>query len=102
MECTLCIKRYVGKAGTVFNNRLNNHRKDVKDSNIKLACKHFQTIGHNFNKHAKFIIIVKLVNVNNVIVKLVNVNNVIVKLVNVNNVKDILRERIIQRENFWI
>ena len=62
MECILYKMQYVGKAGTAFNLRLNNHRKDTKKPNSILACKHFQEKGHNFNKHAKFIIIDKLVN----------------------------------------
>ena len=41
MECTLCNKQYVGKAETTFNIRLNNHRKDTKDTNAILACRHF-------------------------------------------------------------
>ena len=82
MECTLCNKQYVGKAETAFNIRLNNHRKDTKNSNAILACRHFQKQGHNFNSHAKFIIIDRQVNTS--------------------SSKDILRERLIQRENFWI
>ena len=57
--------QYVGKAETAFNLRLNNHRKDTKKPNSILACKHFQEQGHNCNKHAKFIIIDKLVNLYN-------------------------------------
>ena len=61
MECTLCKRQYVGKAGKAFNIQLNNHQNDVKNSHPKtiLACKHFQEKNHNFNKHAKFIIIDK-------------------------------------------
>ena len=62
MECILCKMQYVGKVETAFNLRLNNCRKDTKKPNYILACKHFQEEGHNFNKHAKFIIIDKLVN----------------------------------------
>ena len=62
MECILCKMQYVGKAETAFNLRFHNHRKDTKKPNSILACKHFQEKGHNFNKHAKFIIIDKLVN----------------------------------------
>ena len=62
MECILCKIQYVGKAETAFNLRLNNHRKDTKNSNSILACKHFQEKGHNFNNYVKFIIIDKLVN----------------------------------------
>ena len=42
MKCALCNKQYVGKAETVFNIRMNNHRKDTKDPNAILACRHFQ------------------------------------------------------------
>ena len=78
MECTLCNKYYVRKAETMFNGRLNNHRKDTKNPNAILACRHFQQQGHNFNSHALFIFIYKLVN---------NSSS-----------KDILRERLIQGE----
>ena len=82
MECTLCNKQYVGKTETAFNIRLNNQRKDTQNSNAILPCRHFQEQGHNFNSQTKFIIIDKLVNTS--------------------SPKDILRERLIQRENFWI
>ena len=82
MEYTLCNKQYLGKADSTFNIRLNNHRKDIKNLNAILACRHFQQQGHNFNSHAKFIIIDKLVNTS--------------------SSKDILSEHLIQRENFWI
>ena len=52
--------QYVGKAGTAFNIRLNNHRKDVKDPKTIPVEKHFNQTGHNFNLHAKFIIIEQL------------------------------------------
>ena len=74
--------QYVGKAETAFNLRLNNHRKDTKKSNSILACKHFQEQGHNFNKHAKFIIIDKMINLH--------------------GSKEALREMLVVRENFWI
>ena len=54
--------QYVRKTDTAFNLRLNNHRKDAKTPNSYLAFTHFQEKGHNFNKHAKFIIIDKMVN----------------------------------------
>ena len=54
--------QYVGNAEAAFNLKLNNHRKDTKKPDSILACKHFQEQGNNFNKHAKFIIIDKLVN----------------------------------------
>ena len=74
--------QYVGKAETAFNLRLNNHRKDTKKSNSILACKHLQEQGHNFNKHAKFIIIDKMINLH--------------------GSKEALREMLVVRENFWI
>ena len=74
--------QYVGKAETAFNLRLNNHRKDTKNPNSILACKHFQEKRHDFNKHAKFIIIDKLVNLH--------------------GSKETLREMLVIRENFWI
>ena len=82
MEWTLYTKQYVAKADTVFNLRLSNHRKDTKDPNAILACRHFQQQGHSFRSHAKFIIIDNLVNTS--------------------SSKDILRKHSIQQENFWI
>ena len=82
MECTLCSKQNVGKAATAFNIRLNNHRKDTKNQNAILAFRHFQQQDHNFNNHTKFIIMDKLVSTS--------------------NSKQILSDRLIQRENLWI
>ena len=82
MECTLCNKQCVGKAETAFNIRLNNHRKNTTNPNAILACRQFEQQGHNFNSQAKLIIIDKLVNTS--------------------SCKDLLLERLIQRENFWI
>ena len=82
MECTLCNKQYAGKAETPFNFRLNNHRKDTKNPNAILACRHFERQGHKFNSHTKFIIIDKLVNTS--------------------SSKDILCKLLTQQENFWI
>ena len=69
MDCILCNKQYVGKVETSFNISSNhrkvienNHRKDVKKVDAIMACKHFQQESHNFNKHAKFIIIDLLTN----------------------------------------
>ena len=45
------------KSETSFNIRLNNHRKDSKNKNPILACKHFQNSNHNFQKDAKFTLI---------------------------------------------
>ena len=79
MECIICNKQYVGKAENGFNIRLNKHRKDTKDPNSILACRHLQQQGHNFNKQAKFMI---------------------GKLVNTSSSKKNLRDHLIQRENF--
>ena len=73
---------YVGKAETAFNLRLNNHRKDSEKPDSILACKRFQEKGHNFSKHAKFIIIDKLVNLQ--------------------GYKEALREMLVIRQNIWI
>ena len=62
MECILSKMQYVRNTETAFNLRLHNHRKDTKKPNSILACEHFQEKGHDFDKHAKFIIIDKLVN----------------------------------------
>ena len=53
-------KQYTGKSETVFNLRLNNHRKDVNKWNSLQADQHFRLPGHNFNKHAKFTLIEQL------------------------------------------
>ena len=81
MECTICNLQYVDKNETPFNIRLNIHRKDIKDPKAILADKHFQKNGHRFNEHATF-----------------TITN---RLTNRNLDKEILRERLIQRENFW-
>ena len=57
LECTKCKIQYVGKAGTEFNIRLNNHRKDVWKPGAIPASRHFSGKNHNFNTHAKFILI---------------------------------------------
>ena len=51
MQCELCKKQYIEKAETAFNIRLNDHRKDVKDTYATLMCKHFQEPGQKFRKH---------------------------------------------------
>ena len=82
MECTLCKMQYLGKSDTSFTIRLNNHRKDDKKPDAILACRHFQQNNHVFIKHAKFIITDKLTNAT--------------------KSKDVLRQILIERENFWI
>ena len=63
--------------------RLNNHRKDVKDPKAIPLDKHFNQTGHNFNLHAKFIIIEKLQDIERTF-------------------NEILKERLKTRETFWI
>ena len=63
MKCTQCNKEYVRKAEAALNIRLKNHRKDTKNPNAILACRHFQQQGHNFNSHAKLTVIDKLANI---------------------------------------
>ena len=57
---------------------------DVKNTHPKtiLVCKHLQEKSHNFNKHAKFIITDKVINTK--------------------KPKEILLQRLIEREKFWI
>ena len=57
-------------------------QEKIKDPKAILADKHCQKSGHRFNEHARFMIIDRLTNIN--------------------LEKEILRERLIQRENFWI
>ena len=64
-----------------FNIRLKNHRKDVKDLKAILADNHFQKSSHRFNN--KLIIF-----------------TIIDRLTNTKIDKEILRKRLIQRENF--
>ena len=73
MECTLYKKQYVG---------LNSHREDFKKPNNILACRHFQERNHIFNKQTKFVFIDKLTNIA--------------------RSKDIFRQKLIEREKFWI
>ena len=82
LECILCKIQYVAKTETAFDLRLNNHGKDTKKPNYILACKYLQKQGHDFNKHTKFIIIDKLINLN--------------------DSKETVREMVVGREHFWI
>ena len=54
LQCSICQLQYVGKSETLFNVRLNNHRKDAKSQVSILACKHFNEQNHNFQQHAQF------------------------------------------------
>ena len=77
-----CKTQCLEYAETVFNIRLYNRENDGKITHSKtlLASKHFQEKNHDFNKHAKLIIIDKLAKTK--------------------TPKEILRQRLIQRETF--
>ena len=60
LECELCKIQFVGKAETAFNIRLDDHRKYIKYPKAIPADKHLNQTRHNFNLHAKFIIIEQL------------------------------------------
>ena len=82
LECTKCKIQYVRKTETKFNIRLNNHRKDVWKPDVIPASRHFSGINHKFNIHAKFILIEQICHID------------------IDKEKN--RERIKQKENFWI
>ena len=54
IQCHVYQLREAGKSETSFNMRLNNHRKDSKNENAILTCKHFQNLNHILQRHAKF------------------------------------------------
>ena len=60
LECILCKIQYVGKSEWPFNIRINKHRDDVLKHDAILACQQFKKCNHNFNEHARFIIIEQL------------------------------------------
>ena len=82
LECTKCKIQYVEKAETEFNSRLNNHWKDVWKPDAIPASRHFSGKNHNFNTHAKFILIEQI------------------RHVDIDTEK--IKERLKQRDNFWI
>ena len=55
--CRICLLKYVGKSETSFHIRLNNHRKDSKNTNPILACKYYQNLNHNSQRDGKFTLI---------------------------------------------
>ena len=83
LECLLCKIQYVGKSETPFHIRLNNHRKDIKNPNAIEACQHFNNWNHTFHKHGKFILIEQLNNIKN-------------------TSTEVLKQRLKDRENYWI
>ena len=82
MECTKCKIQYVGKAESEFKIRLSNQRKDVWKPDAIPASRHFSGKNHNFNTHAKFILIEQI------------------RHIDIDKEKN--KERLKQRENFWI
>lgn len=61
--CILCRKtQYVGKSEPPANLRFNTHRHDVKDPSGGAFDHHFALPGHDFNKHARFILIEQIRN----------------------------------------
>ena len=64
IECILCNnKPYIGKSEPPSNLRTNNHRSDAKRPDSIMIDKHFfETPGHDFEKHAKIILIEQLTN----------------------------------------
>ena len=65
LDCQKCGAQYVGKSETPFKIRLNNHRKDVNNTEATLSVsKHFQEANHSFNRDAKFTLIEKIKNHN--------------------------------------
>ena len=82
MECTTFKIQYVGKAETEFYVRLNNHRKDVWKPDAIPVSRHFSNKNHNFNTHTYFILIEQI------------------RHIDIDKEKN--KDRLKQRENFWI
>ena len=72
----------VSKNENPFNIRLNYYMKSVKDPKEILADKHFQNSGHRFNENSLF--------------------TKTDRFTKTNLDKEILRERLLEREKFWI
>ena len=65
LDCQKCGAQYVGKSETPFSIRLNNHRKDVNNTEATISVsKHFREANHSFNRDAKFTLIEKIKNDN--------------------------------------
>ena len=83
LKCLLCEIQYVGKSETLFDIRLNNHRKDIKNPNTSEVFPHFNNLNHVFHKYGKFILIEELNSKKN-------------------TSAEILKRRLEDRENHWI
>ena len=82
LECTKCKIQYAGKAKTEFNIKLDNHPNDVWKPDAIPANRHFSGKSHNVTIHAKFILIEQI------------------RHIDIDKEKN--KERLKQRENFWI
>ena len=83
LECLLCKIQYVGKSETPFHIRLNNHRKDIKNSHAIEACKHFNNCNNVFHEYGKFMLIEQLNNIKN-------------------TSREVIKPRLKDRQNYWI
>ena len=63
LECSIFKIQYAGKSETLFNKRLSNHRKDIKDPSAIPACKHSNSPNHDLNTYGKFTIVEQLRNI---------------------------------------
>ena len=83
LTCKKCYIQYTGKSEWPMNTRVNKHRFDANARTISIpVSEHFKTPGHSFEDDAEFIIIEKLENFEETTEK--------------------LKEKLKQRENFWI
>ena len=64
LQCTKCKMQCVGNAETEFNIKLNNYRNDVWKPDAIPASHHFSGKIHNFNTHAKFLLIEQICHIN--------------------------------------
>ena len=82
MECTKCRLQYIGKSEIKLNICPNNHLKDSTKAITLLACQHVSSSSRNFNEDAKFV--------------------TIQQLIKIGCDKEELRQRLENREDFWI
>ena len=82
LQCRICQLQYVGKSDTSFDIKLNNHKKDSKNRNPILACKHFRNSNQNFQRDAKF--------------------SLVEQITKTFTATEQLRLLLKKRENFWI
>ena len=95
MECILYKIQYIWKPKTLFNLRLNNHRKDASNPKAIPTCNHIKIRGHIFIKHAKFTLIEQLyeqLNFSKDTLRLIKLKTVAPKALNqeLNNVESLI------------